>query len=462
MIRLALLLFAALPALATTHVVESGEYLGLIAARNGCSVAALKRANKLASDRLQVGQRLEIPRCGGKKARVEHTVKAGDTLGGIGKRYSCTVEELQAANGMKGTHLSIGDVLAIPHCDGTPVKRPLRQRGRKVKASKKKHKKLKAGRHGLDTRRLAKMMAARGFRPPRGFKALVVEIELSKNGQSIVRERPFGWKGTADDSDWNPGSTVKLFAAIGALELVRAKGLGPNAEATFYRGKRTKKFRVRELVADALGPSDNHAYNRLVEIAGYDWLNGRVLSKGRGFVTTAIHRPYERGSWVGRTTFKKGGPKIVLRQGGRKRTLHARPAKEKYACAGSGACTTPLDLAEAMRRFMLHEQLPAHERFRFGLAELRTIRKALMSDRKRGDEVVDTLRSAYGKGDKAVFYHKPGFAGDWMSDVVYVYERRSRRRWLVVVAGYPGRDTVKGAAKVIGELIATDAFRGED
>ena len=42
------------------HVVTRGESLGLIARRNGTSVAALKRMNSLRSDKIRIGQRLRV------------------------------------------------------------------------------------------------------------------------------------------------------------------------------------------------------------------------------------------------------------------------------------------------------------------------------------------------------------------------------------------------------------------
>ena len=44
----------------SVHVVKRGESLGVIARRNGTSVAALKRMNKLRSDNIRVGQRLRV------------------------------------------------------------------------------------------------------------------------------------------------------------------------------------------------------------------------------------------------------------------------------------------------------------------------------------------------------------------------------------------------------------------
>lgn len=49
---------------ARTHMVVRGDTLGKIAARYGVTVTALKIANKLKTDRIQVGQRLVIPGAG--------------------------------------------------------------------------------------------------------------------------------------------------------------------------------------------------------------------------------------------------------------------------------------------------------------------------------------------------------------------------------------------------------------
>jgi len=43
-----------------------------------------------------------------------HSVKRGDTLSGIAKAYGVTVEELRAANGIRGSLIKIGQKLIIP------------------------------------------------------------------------------------------------------------------------------------------------------------------------------------------------------------------------------------------------------------------------------------------------------------------------------------------------------------
>jgi membrane-bound lytic murein transglycosylase D len=47
-----------------------------------------------------------------------HTVKKGDTLLGLARKYSTSVAALRALNSLKGNHLQIGNHLRIPAIRG--------------------------------------------------------------------------------------------------------------------------------------------------------------------------------------------------------------------------------------------------------------------------------------------------------------------------------------------------------
>jgi LysM repeat protein len=47
-------------------------------------------------------------------AAIRHTVKRGDTLSALAKRYKTTVSKIQAANGIKGSVIRLGQTLKIP------------------------------------------------------------------------------------------------------------------------------------------------------------------------------------------------------------------------------------------------------------------------------------------------------------------------------------------------------------
>ncbi len=442
----------------------AGDSLSALARRYGCTIAELRRANRLNGDQIRIGQTVRIPACSGKVARPkqgrDYTVSQGQSLSRIATAAGCTVEQLQAANGLRGSRIFAGQVLSIPRCD-RPVRRVAPARVGRRRSGRRRR-----PRSGSDTRRLPRLMRARGFRPPRDFKAVVIEVTLDgPKGDRIVAERSFAWGNTAEDPSFNPASTVKIFAAIAALERVRAKGFSPRAVVTFRDpGHGAHRHTVKELIDKALVDSSNHAYNRLVQLAGYDYLNGRVLSSRRGIKRSGIHKPYARSTWVpltGATTLRNSPP-IELREGRRKRTLPARRGSGSYPCAYSAACTTVRDLAEGMRRLMLHEQLPAEERLPLSEREILLMRRALRQRRKRGMEVVDGLERALRRGGRSVMlYHKPGFSMEWMSDIIYVYQRRSRRRWIVALAGHGGRRCLDRAATVIGELIASGELSGQ-
>ena len=95
-----------------SYTVKAGDSLWLIAQRYGTTVNAIKQANGLTSDALQIGQVLRIPVS--QSPYVEYTVRAGDTLWDLSRRYGTTVEAIMQANGLTSNVLQIGQVLRIP------------------------------------------------------------------------------------------------------------------------------------------------------------------------------------------------------------------------------------------------------------------------------------------------------------------------------------------------------------
>lgn len=111
----------------TVHTVKSGETLGGIANRHGLTSFELARANGL-SDRhaLQIGQRILIPKgtvaASSRKVAPKaggYVVRNGDHDWAIARRHDLTLKQLHDANpGVNWNRLQIGAVLQIPGARG--------------------------------------------------------------------------------------------------------------------------------------------------------------------------------------------------------------------------------------------------------------------------------------------------------------------------------------------------------
>ena len=95
------------------YIVQSGDTLWAIARRYGTTVDAIKNLNGLASDRLNIGQVLNIP-VSQTESYIEYTVLPGDTLWAIAKKYNTTVTAIQNLNQLTGTLINVGQILRIP------------------------------------------------------------------------------------------------------------------------------------------------------------------------------------------------------------------------------------------------------------------------------------------------------------------------------------------------------------
>lgn len=109
----------------TTYTVRSGDTLARISPRVGLSVDQLRRLNGLEGNVIRAGQvlRLSWPaqsqsarsaQSGAPSAPTRYVVRAGDTLGVIAARSGVSVASLQAANGLSGSVIRVGQTLRIP------------------------------------------------------------------------------------------------------------------------------------------------------------------------------------------------------------------------------------------------------------------------------------------------------------------------------------------------------------
>lgn len=97
------------------YTIMSGDTIARIARQNGVSQNTILWANNLtATSKLRLGDTLKIPPVSG----VLHTVKKGETLASIAKKYSVDLEDLKEKN-LSSRTLAVGSVLVVP--DAKPV-----------------------------------------------------------------------------------------------------------------------------------------------------------------------------------------------------------------------------------------------------------------------------------------------------------------------------------------------------
>ena len=96
------------------YTVKSGDSLWSISRKFGVTVNELKKVNNLSSNLLSIGQNLIIPGKNNNTSSNEYVVKKGDTLYGIANKYNVSVDNLKSYNDLSTDSLSIGQIIKIP------------------------------------------------------------------------------------------------------------------------------------------------------------------------------------------------------------------------------------------------------------------------------------------------------------------------------------------------------------
>ena len=118
------------PANATTYTVKSGDVLGKIAERHGCTVAQLKSWNGLTNNNIRVGQKLIVAAPAAKASQTAQTskaassssgeyttyvVKEGDSFYSIAKNYpGVSAQNIMDYNGLSSSKIRPGMTIKIP------------------------------------------------------------------------------------------------------------------------------------------------------------------------------------------------------------------------------------------------------------------------------------------------------------------------------------------------------------
>lgn len=189
-----------------------------------------------------------------------------------------------------------------------------------------------------------------------------------------------------------PASSVKLLAALGALDFARSLGLTGDALIDGV-------WSIRDTYDAALRWSSNEDYDELVRIAGVERLNTQFLP-AHGYSATAIQEPYGGDEQVVMS------PEMVLSEDGRDVDVPERDGEADYGCEG-GNCSSLFEMTDALRRVMLDGELPAADRFDLDPADIAGLQDALA-----GAEGFIAPGVADALGPDARIYTKPGWVPD--------------------------------------------------
>jgi len=96
------------------YTVKKGDSLYNIAKSYNTSVDTIKRLNNLTSNTLSIGQVLKIPAGSSNgSSGTTYTVKSGESLYSIAKKFNTTVDSIKKKNNLKSNLLSVGQKLII-------------------------------------------------------------------------------------------------------------------------------------------------------------------------------------------------------------------------------------------------------------------------------------------------------------------------------------------------------------
>jgi hypothetical protein len=242
-----------------------------------------------------------------------------------------------------------------------------------------------------DPRSLDAALTAAGYRLPPGAGVYAARVTRTETGLSYDDYQ--AGAGALGQGFW-PASSIKVLAALGALEFVGRMGFTGAATVTFAGDSTTRT--LQSIYDAAIRLSSNADYDLLVEVAGVDWLNREFLTPARGFPITVIQRSYAGGDLS--TT-----PPMTLAEGPRRASLPARSGSVDKTC-DQGNCSDLFEMSESVRRVVLNDEIPESERFRISRPDVLGVSNALLgADGYLAPAVIRVL----GTGTRV--YSKPGF-----------------------------------------------------
>ena len=303
-------------------------------------------------------------------------------------------------------------------------------------------------RRALDRDTLPAAFAARGWALPAGSEVYAARVVEGVEGPAYVF---YEAGGGAFSRDFWPASTIKVLAALGALDRLGAMGFTGDAVVAFDTGYTD---RVGAILDRAILWSSNEDYDRSVRIAGFDRLNDVFLVPSRGLPDTVIQRSYA-GFGV------REVPGFTLTEGTHRERVPAHASTSPDRCPPrDGNCTNLFELTEGVRRILLRHEIPEEERFDVSETDLAHLE----------DSLCGATPSFFAEGATRAFRtppricHKPGWVpNNDCLDHGLVEDPRTGARFLLAAAvpERTGRSDCSALSAVAEQVLLALAGRAD-
>ncbi len=273
-------------------------------------------------------------------------------------------------------------------------------------------------------------LRALGYNLPE--RANVYAVRLVEGPEGRIYEQYQAGGGPLAVDFW-PASSIKVLAALGALDFARSLGFSGAASVSFDDG--TPSRTLRSIYEPAIRDSSNYDFDLLVRIAGLDRLNEEFLSARNGFPVTSISRSYAGLDFT-------ESPAMIFEEGDKRTYVPGRNARRSPEC-DTGNCSNLFEMTESVRRIVLSNQLPVDQRFDLEAADIAALGDALQ---EADGFFPEAAAGALGAG--ARIWSKPGdAAGLDCLDVAFIQSRAGKR--FLVAATVPHSS---GGCEALGRL----------
>ena len=256
-------------------------------------------------------------------------------------------------------------------------------------------------------------LAAGGYEVPEDANVYAVRVVEGPEGRVYQQ---FQAGGGPLASDFWPASSIKVLAALGALDFARSIGFSGAATITFDDGSPSRT--LRSIYQPAIRDSSNYDYDLLVRIAGVDRLNEEFLTARNGFPVTALYRSY---AGVELTE----SPAMMFEEGDRRAYVPARTTSRDPECP-TGNCSNLFEMTESVRRIVMSNELPPDQRFDLEPADIEAL-----ADSLREAEGFFPAAVARALGSGARIWSKPGDALEHECLDVALVQSRTGKRFLL-------------------------------